>query len=103
MATCHVYNKAGGLRSDVDFATALHAAKDPANTGWIDLAPPTEEELAVLGRELGIHELVLEDLHSARGRSKIEEVDNHILVVFKALNFGTPEDVFDTVNLGMLL
>lgn len=47
---------------------------------WIDLVAPTEKELAVLGEELGLNSLALEDAFSGRQRSKLEHYDSHLFI-----------------------
>jgi magnesium transporter len=47
---------------------------------WIDLVAPTEKELGVLGDELGLNKLALEDAFSGRQRPKLEHYDSHIFI-----------------------
>lgn len=47
---------------------------------WIDLVAPTEKELAVIGGELGLNKLALEDAFSGRQRPKLEHYDSHIFI-----------------------
>jgi magnesium transporter len=47
---------------------------------WIDLVAPTEKELAVIGSELGLNKLALEDAFSGRQRPKLEHYDSHIFI-----------------------
>src|SRR5262245_31376292 len=39
---------------------------------WIDTVEPTEDELTELGKQLELHELVIEDLHHRDQRAKVE-------------------------------
>lgn len=103
MESSYVFDKKSGLRTCLDLPTALEAAKDPQQVVWINLFQPTPEELEIVSRALNLHELTLEDLQNARGRPKVEEFENHIFVVFKALNLNEGEDILDVINLNMLL
>lgn len=47
---------------------------------WIDLVAPTEKELAVIGGELGLNKLALEDAFSGRQRPKLEHYESHIFI-----------------------
>ena len=103
MESCYVFDKKSGLRTDLALQTALEAAKDPHQVVWINLFQPTPEELEVVSQALNLHELTLEDLQSARVRPKVEEFEDHMFVVFKALNLNEGEDVLDVINLNLLL
>lgn len=103
MASCYVFDKKSGLRTDLDLRAALESAKDPHQVVWINLFQPTPEELDVVSLTLNLHELTLEDLQNARVRPKVEEFEDHIFVVFKALNLNEGEDILDVINLNMLL
>ncbi|HEX4817942.1 MAG TPA: magnesium transporter CorA family protein [Nonomuraea sp.] len=54
--------------------------EDPANTVWFDLCGPTPEALGVIGEELGLHELALEDVLSDHQRPKVDIYDNHLFI-----------------------
>ncbi len=103
MESCHVFDKKSGLRSDLDLQTALEAAKDPQQVVWINLFQPTPEASEAVTQALNLHELTLEDLQNPRVRPKVEEFEDYIFVVFKALNFNEGEDILDVINLNMLL
>ena len=47
---------------------------------WIDLVAPTEKELAVIGTELTLNKLALEDAFRGRQRPKLEHYDSHIFI-----------------------
>ena len=103
MKSCCVFDKKSGLRTDLALETALEAAKDPHQVVWINFFQPTPEELDVVSQSLNLHELTLEDLQNARVRPKVEEFEDHMFVVFKALNLNEGEDPLDVINLNLLL
>ena len=103
MGCCYVFHKAAGTITNIDLAAALEAAKDKQNVVWINLFQPTADELAVLKESLNLHELTVEDLESARVRPKVEEFDDHLYIVFKALNFREAVEEIDRINLNLLL
>lgn len=47
---------------------------------WIDLVAPTKQQLELLGQELGLNELALEDAMNGRQRTKLEHYDSHLFV-----------------------
>jgi magnesium transporter len=61
---------------------------------WVEAVSPTPEELAVLGREFGIHEVALEDLQvGGRQRPKVEQYPDQeqVLLVFYGAQVGTED------------
>lgn len=51
--------------------------RDTGVTVWFDLCAPTEEDLAVVSEELGLHRLAVEDAVSEHQRSKLDRYDTH--------------------------
>jgi magnesium transporter len=103
METCLVFDKKSGLQTAIDLQTAVETTKDPRQVVWINLFQPAPEALEVLSQALNLHELTLQDLQNPKVRPKVEEFEDHILVVFKALNLNEGEDILDVINLNMLL
>ncbi|MEV0622732.1 magnesium transporter CorA family protein [Nonomuraea sp. NPDC050404] len=56
-----------------------HAA-DPDNTVWFDLCSPSSKELGLIGEELGLHELAVEDVLSDHQRPKVDVYDKHLFI-----------------------
>ena len=52
----------GRQMEDADLAGLAALRQDPRALIWVEVASPTSEDLAALGREFGIHEIALEDL-----------------------------------------
>ena len=103
MAECFVFNKKTGIQTDVELIVALEAAKNQENTVWINLLEPSNDELQTLGQSLAIHELTMEDLENPKVRPKVEDFDEYLFVVFKAMNFNEGEDLLNAINLNLLL
>jgi magnesium transporter len=51
---------------------------------WIDAVDPTDEELACLETEFGLHPLALEDVRKHAQRPKLEQYPNHSFLVAKS-------------------
>jgi magnesium transporter len=47
---------------------------------WVDLVNPTAKQLEKLGRELGFHELAIEDALKGRQRPKLEHYDTYLFI-----------------------
>jgi magnesium transporter len=47
---------------------------------WLDLCEPTTEQLAIIGREFGLHELAIEDAVEGTQRTKIDRYETHLFM-----------------------
>jgi Mg2+ and Co2+ transporter CorA len=78
--------------ADVADLAALRG--DPGTLIRVEVASPTPEDLAALGREFGIHEVALEDLEiGERQRPKVEQYpdQDQVLLVWYGARPGTAE------------
>ncbi|NUR85860.1 MAG: magnesium transporter CorA family protein [Nonomuraea sp.] len=60
---------------------------DPDNVVWFDLCSPTPEELGMIGDELGLHELAVEDVLGDHQRPKLDIYDNHLFITAYGVHF----------------
>jgi magnesium transporter len=77
---------------DVQLADVAALRADKRALIWVEVVSPTDEELATLGREFGIHEVALEDLEvGERQRPKVEQYpdQNQLLLVYYGAQIGT--------------
>ena len=82
----------GRHMEDADVADLAALRGDPGTLIWVEVASPTPEDLAALGREFGIHEVALEDLEiGERQRPKVEQYpdQDQVLLVFFGAQAGT--------------
>ncbi|MFH1686785.1 MAG: magnesium/cobalt transporter CorA [bacterium] len=54
---------------------------------WVDLCKPTDEESYVLTDDFGFHPLAIEDVMSEKPRTKIDDYDKYIFVVFQIVDY----------------
>ncbi|MEU1391027.1 MULTISPECIES: magnesium transporter CorA family protein [unclassified Nonomuraea] len=59
---------------------------DPEAAVWFDLCSPTPEQLNMVGEELGLHELAVEDVLSDHQRPKVDVYDNHLFITVYGLH-----------------
>jgi magnesium transporter len=86
----HIRSWAGGKlveSTKVDDLGKLVAAKDSST--WIDLTNPSAELVGAVGRRLGLHTLVVDDINEKNERAKVEMIDDVIHVVAFALERTT--------------
>ena len=79
---------------DAALANLAALRKDPRALIWVEVVSPDPEDLAVLGREFGIHEVALEDLQiGERQRPKVEQYpdQDQVLLVWYGAQAGTAE------------
>lgn len=70
--------------------------EDPAATVWFDLCRPTEEDLAAISEELGLHPLAVEDAVHEHQRPKLDRYDSHLFVTAYAVRLDTGTGMLTT-------
>ncbi|MFI7639875.1 magnesium transporter CorA family protein [Nonomuraea sp. NPDC049400] len=74
---------------------------DPDNAIWFDLCSPSPADLTVIGEELGLHELALEDVLSDHQRPKVDIYDNHLFITVYGVHFDA--DRLDPVEVNVFV
>lgn len=65
---------------------ARDATESEANTWWLDVLCPTDQEMKILARTFGIHPLTTEDILMEETREKIELFRNYYLLCFRSFD-----------------
>ena len=61
---------------------------------WVDICRPTDEESFVLTHDFNFHPLAIEDVLSEKARSKIDDYDTYLFVVFQLVDYiGREEEL----------
>lgn len=76
-----------GFSKEVDLAHLQGLLEDRHAVLWLDLTDPSPEELDLLRREFGFHELALEDATLPHQRPKLDEYDQFYFLVFYSVRF----------------
>jgi magnesium transporter len=63
-----------------------HLAADSAAVVWLDLYDPTEDDLAIVTHEFGLHALAVEDAVSPRQRPKVDRYRTHLFANLYAVS-----------------
>ncbi len=69
---------------------------DPSSLVWFDMCEPTEEDLASISEELGLHPLAVEDAVHEHQRPKLDRYASHLFVTAYAVDLD-----IDTGQLAM--
>lgn len=80
--TCAAYSM-GRRVADVELNDVHAVLKEQNQFVWIALYEPSEETLARVQQEFGLHDLAIEDAHSAHQRPKIEMYGHSLFVVLR--------------------
>jgi magnesium transporter len=82
VVNCAAY--AGGRRvADVEVKHISEALKQEDRFIWIGLHEPNEDLLRQVQQEFGLHDLAIEDAHSAHQRPKLERYGDSLFVVLR--------------------
>ena len=89
--TTRLYCQGRFERKDFDPETIDQTLKQPDSVVWLDVDEPTEESMALLGREFGFHELALEDCLHPHQRPKIEQYGHYFFLIAYGASIGDGE------------
>lgn len=81
VANCAAYGADGHKIRDITLDEISDFMADPHAFVWVGLVEPDESLLAKLQDEFGLHELAIEDAHSAHQRPKIETYGESLFIV----------------------
>ena len=79
MITVRLYRD-GGVEQVHDVDISMHVGADGCLL-WVDVASPTEADLACLERQFGLHPLAMEDVRKRQQRPKLEHYPTHAFLV----------------------
>ncbi|MFC4058558.1 magnesium transporter CorA family protein [Planomonospora corallina] len=68
------------VRENFPITEVAECVADPDAFVWFDLCSPTDEDMVLVGRELGLHELAVEDAGKDRQRPKLDAYDTHLFI-----------------------
>ena len=94
--TCRHYRE-GVLKEEAfDPTRVSDLIQEPGARVWLDLADPTEEELALIQEEFGLHELAMEDTRTRGQRPKVEVYDGYFFLAMHALSLDAEDELIDS-------
>lgn len=88
--------------ADLDPRDVSELLKEKRTLLWLDVVQPAPEELELLQREFGFHELAIEDVARPHQRPKLEEYDNFYLLVFYSLSLAEADGSLQSREIDLL-
>ena len=95
VVNCVAYNREGQRIGDITLDAISDILAEPDNFVWVGLHEPDEPLLERLQEEFGLHDLAIEDAHTAHQRTKVEAYGDSLFIVAQ-----TAQLVGGTVALG---
>jgi magnesium transporter len=92
LINCVAYQD-GQKLADIDKRQISDYLKKPGCFVWVALADPTQDELAEMQEEFGLHELAVEDARHGHQRPKIEEYGDSLFVVLHTVAFAPTDEI----------
>ncbi|MGA8245675.1 MAG: magnesium/cobalt transporter CorA [Nocardioides sp.] len=78
-------------------------ACEPGDFVWVGLHDPTEDELATVEEEFGLHPLAVEDAFNAHQRPKLERYGDTLFLTLKSLWYVDSADAVETGEINMFV
>jgi magnesium transporter len=78
-------------------------ATEPGDFVWVGLHDPSEQELAAVEQEFGLHPLAVEDAFTAHQRPKLERYEHTLFLTLKSLWYVDESDAVETGEINMFV
>ena len=78
-------------------------ATEPGDFVWVGLHEPSEDELATVEEEFGLHPLAVEDAFTAHQRPKLERYEDTLFLTLKSLWYVDANDAVETGEINMFV
>jgi magnesium transporter len=100
---CAVYTNGTRRAGELPLELALEAANEPDSFVWIGLHEPTPAEFTAVRRELGLHDLAVEDAVAAHQRPKLELYDGDLFVVLKTARYDDAQETVEFAEIQLFV
>jgi magnesium transporter len=78
-------------------------ACEPGDFVWVGMHEPSEDELATVEEEFGLHPLAVEDAFNAHQRPKLERYEDTLFLTLKSLWYVDADDAVETGEINMFV
>jgi magnesium transporter len=86
-----------------DLGRVRKLATEPGDFVWVGLHDPSEQELATVEEEFGLHPLAVEDAFTAHQRPKLERYEHTLFLTLKSLWYVDESDAVETGEINMFV
>jgi len=86
MATTRLYKNGSLVKEGFPVADISDHILEKGCAVWADFVSPTEEDLAAIGEELGLHQLAVEDAVHGFQRPKLDHYESHLFLAAYAVS-----------------
>ncbi|UCF69763.1 MAG: magnesium/cobalt transporter CorA [candidate division WOR-3 bacterium] len=98
------YDESAVRESTITKVEECYPFKDSPTVTWINIDGIHDvDTIERIGKNYGIHPLLLEDIMHAGQRPKIEDFEDYVFVVLKMLSFNEKEQSIDTEQVSLIL
>jgi magnesium transporter len=99
---CIVYKAGAAPRMLDDLDSISEVIEEHTGFVWLDIAQPSQTDLALLQREFNIHPVAIEDASLWHERPKIEFFEHYVLVIAHAARLGSDDEDLITHEIAVL-
>ena len=92
LINCVAYQQ-GRKHADIAPAAIGEALQQPHTFVWVALKDPSDDELAEMQRQFGLHELAVEDARHGHQRPKIEEYGDTVFAAMHMIEFSPTDEL----------
>ena len=92
LINCAAYRN-GRKLADIEVGQISDYLAQPGSFVWVALHDSSEDELATMQREFGLHELAIEDARHGHQRPKVEEYGDTVFCVMHTVEFGPTDEL----------
>ncbi|HUK57043.1 MAG TPA: magnesium/cobalt transporter CorA [Nitrospiria bacterium] len=103
MIQIFAFSKQNGLRRIPEAESLPGLLKDDAESVWVDLESPTEEETLILSSVFNFHPLAIEDCVAESHLPKLDDFGDYLFLVLHGARSGDVPGTFKAVELNFFL
>jgi len=78
-------------------------AGQPGAILWVDMCKPTDEESYILTHDFNFHPLAVEDVISEKPRTKLDDYDKYLFLVFQIIDYVGREEGLKIAEIDLFL
>ena len=89
----------GHRKPVTSYAEAVEQSRAGEGFVWIGMHEPSEEQLAGIAEDFGLHPLAVEDAVLAHQRPKVDRYEDQLFAVFKTVTYVPHDDLEETIQI----